>query len=117
MPDIFEFFRLFIHPWIKQLINLLVWIRKCASSELLNKQEKTGQKRVGCTSSRWSIRSFIDVVRWSVYLCGAGARKCIFVELNVLNIFKVVKEVGKMMMEKAYMGEPSSQGRALSNEE
>ena len=43
--------------------------------------------------------------------------KCIFVELNVLNIFKVVKEVGKMMMEKAYMGEPSSQGRALSNEE
>ena len=48
------------------------------------------------TSSRWPIRSFIDVVHWST---------C--VELNVLNIFKVVKEVGKMMMEKAYMGEPS----------
>ena len=43
--------------------------------------------------------------------------KCIFAELNVLNIFKVVKEVGKMMMEKAYMGETSSQGRALAIEE
>ena len=40
-----------------------------------------------------------------------------FVEFNFLNIFKVVKEVGKMMMEKAYMGEPSSRGSALSNEE
>ena len=46
-----------------------------------------------------------------------GALKCIFVELNVLNIFKVVKEVGKRMMEKAYMGEPSRQSGSLSNEE
>ena len=51
------------------------------------------------------------------FLHWCGARKWLFVEGNVLNIFKVVKEVGKMMMEKAYMGEPSSQGRALSNEE
>ena len=55
------------------------------------------------------------VVNSFLYRC--GALTCIFVELNVLNIFKVVKEVGKMMMEKAYMGEASSQGRALSNEE
>ena len=51
------------------------------------------------------------------FLHWCGALKCIFVEVKVLNIFKVVKEVGKMMMEKAYMGEPSSQRRALSNEE
>ena len=102
MPDIFEFFRLFIHPWIKQLINLLVWIRKCASSELLNKQGKTGRKRVGCTSSRWSICSWIEMVHGYIYL---------------LNLTQVVKEVGKRMMEKAYMGEPSRQSGSLSNEE
>ena len=51
------------------------------------------------------------------FLCWCGALKGIFVESNVLNIFKVVKEVGKMMMENAYMGEPSSRRRALSNEE
>ena len=51
------------------------------------------------------------------FLYWYGTLKCRFVELNLFNIFKVVKEVGKMMMENAYMGEPSSRGRALSNEE
>ena len=91
---------------IKQLINLLVWIRKCASSELLNKQGKTGRKRVGCTSSRWSIRSWIEMVHGYIYLLN-----------ELLNLTQVVKEVGKRMMEKAYMGEPSRQSGSLSNEE
>ena len=94
------------HVPIKQLINLLVWIRKCASSELLNKQGKTGRKRVGCTSSRWSISSWIEMVHGYIYLLN-----------ELFNLIQVVKEVGKRMMEKAYMGEPARQSRSLSNEE
>merc|ERR1711973_933862 len=35
-----------------------IWrsLTQCASSESLNKQEKTGRRRVECTSSRWSRR-------------------------------------------------------------
>ena len=36
---------------------------------------------------------------------------------ELLNLTQVVKEVGKRMMEKAYMGEPSRQSGSLSNEE
>ena len=80
--------------------------RKCASSASLNKQEKIGRKRVGCTSSRWSIRSWIEIVHGYIFLLN-----------ELLNLTQVVKEVGKRMMEKAYMGEPSRQSGSLSNEE
>ena len=36
---------------------------------------------------------------------------------ELLNLTQVVKEVGKRMMEKAYMGEPARQSGSLSNEE
>ena len=36
---------------------------------------------------------------------------------ELFNLIQVVKEVGKRMMEKAYMGEPARQSRSLSNEE
>ena len=58
------------------------------------------------TSSRWSIRSWIEMVQRYVYLLN-----------ELFNLTQVVKEVGKRMMEKAYMGEPSRQSGSLSNEE
>ena len=36
---------------------------------------------------------------------------------ELFNLTQVVKEVGKRMMKKAYMGEPSRQSGSLSNEE
>ena len=46
-----------------------------------------------------------------------GARLYIYLLNELFNLIQVVKEVGKRMMEKAYMGEPARQSRSLSNEE
>jgi len=91
----------FRHPFIS-LFHRLDEVVECAEEE---------QERDAVFTAIW--RSLTQEVRELRVAQQAGED---WAEEGGMHIFKVVKEVGKRMMEKAYMGEPSRQSGSLSNE-
>jgi len=92
----------FRRPFIS-LFHRLDEVVECAEEE---------QERDALFTAIW--RSLTQEVRELRVAQQAGED---WAEEDGMHIFKVVKEVGKRMMEKAYMGEPARQSRSLSNEE